>query len=276
MPFPQPFGQRYSKPGIDSTTLTYENEFLWGPYEAQYKSGYVISGTARDAGNTDYETILRPGLLLGKIRNTNLPSTATTTTTTFNPSSIYEELKEWDPTASDGSQYIWGVLKEAISVQSNGTNTDRLAGPIVVGGGLLAKRLIIPGETTPGIVGKSLEFVVRNQLANRFMLDDGFFLPGPNYEMQAIAGGDLLLTGYESHTWFVNEGGTLAVQLPVTPYAGLSYKFTSVDNANDNSDNITLNGDTDIVVPGNIAADTLVISAATNTVTGNGSEWIVT
>ena len=48
MSFNQSFTGRNKIPGITTAVETFENEFVYGPYEAQYISGIVIDASARD------------------------------------------------------------------------------------------------------------------------------------------------------------------------------------------------------------------------------------
>jgi len=87
--FPQFHGGMVA-PGIQSTLETPENQFWFGRYEQLTLLNGRIVSTAADAGNT-VTTVLRQGLLLGKITTSG-------------------KLKEWNPTGTDGSQYIYGIL----------------------------------------------------------------------------------------------------------------------------------------------------------------------
>ena len=140
-------------PGV--TTLDYSLQWAgqFGRPEAYWPWGDKrISGAARDAGNTP-TTVLRGGLLMGVITATSM-------------------WKEWSPTATDGSQWIRGVLMKAVDTQRNGANQNRLVGSIAQFGDFKCAQLLIPGETTYGIVGKDNEFLVRDGVIGQFRLDD--------------------------------------------------------------------------------------------------------
>jgi len=146
------WGGQFGIPTMSTTLEGVENQPWFGKWEQQAWFPGAISGAARDAGNT-VTTVLRPGLILGRVLATGL-------------------LKEWDITATDGSDRIFGVLGAPIRVtDSSGTNLDRYVGFVQVAGTVYSDRLIIPGESTEGIVGKSLEFEVEAQMTGRFVLD---------------------------------------------------------------------------------------------------------
>jgi len=91
----------FGKPGAGAISRNTVAELLWGGDNAKglalFQSA-VISGTARDDGNTP-TTVLRPGLILGIITSSG-------------------EYAEWDPDATDGTQNIAGVLAEELKVLS--------------------------------------------------------------------------------------------------------------------------------------------------------------
>jgi len=254
------YGGRDRVPGISAAVETFENEFLWGPYEAQYISGLTIDGTTRDTGNTSYTHILRAGLMLGQ-------QTAS------------KKLFVWDPTAQDGTEYIWGILKESRSMLSMNVSTDRLTGLIVVGGGLLSNRLIIPGTTAPGIAGNALEYLVREQLRMRFMLNDSYMFARPDFQIHTVTAAEqtagITLTLADSHRAYhwddAGGGDDVVITLPATPYKGLVYKFVSTTTG----DVITItSGTANIRLPGAANATTLACSGSIHIVRGDGSLWI--
>src|SRR5574343_1588493 len=102
-------------PGVGADRSVTESVILWGAEHARngvlWQSA-VLSGAARDAGNSP-TTVLRPGLILGKVTSTG-------------------ELEEWDADASDGTENIWGVLDTEIRAQDfDATDADRVFRVIV-------------------------------------------------------------------------------------------------------------------------------------------------
>lgn len=199
----------YMLPGQTAELTTFENVFYVDRYEKLIWESIVLSGAARDSGNTGNTTILRTGLLMGKITATG-------------------KIVEWTPTATDGSQYILGILAMNHLAQRMGTNQDRWIGHLVVGGCVKASRLIIPGSTTMGISGNANEHIIRAQMAPRFQFDDNWF--GNNFggwrDVAAVTA-DRTVTEAENNTLFTTRGaaGTVIFTLPVTPEKGLRYGF---------------------------------------------------
>ena len=109
-------------PGLTTSRETYEAEFRWGSQYQGVFANAVISGAARDSGNSPtYE--LRPGLLLGQVLSTG-------------------KYKEYSPTSTDGSEVAAGVLIEGLRTQSfEGTDSDRFYA-ILVGGPVQASKII--------------------------------------------------------------------------------------------------------------------------------------
>lgn len=143
----------YMTPGVTSLDNSIEWAGTFGRPEAYWPWGDKrISGAARDAGHST-TTILRPGLLMGVITATKM-------------------WKEWNPAGTDGSQWIRGVLMNAVNTQRAGANQNRLVGRVAQFGDFKGAQLLIPGESTYGIVGKDSEFLVRDGLIGQFRLDD--------------------------------------------------------------------------------------------------------
>lgn len=260
MAFQQVYGGRHRKPGISSTVETFENEFLWGTYPSQQISGLAIDGSTRDTGNTGYTHILRPGILLGQNSST-------------------KKLFVWNPSAIDGTEYIWGVLAgNGLSMLSNNANTDRFDGLIVVGGGLLSNRLIIPGTTAVGIVGNALEYVARQQLRANFMLNDSYMFGRPDWTIHTVSAAEqsagITLLHSDSHREYHNSGGTLTATLPATPYKGVRYRFYAQTPT---TDEITVaSGSSNILVPGDLSsASSLSVDGDFLELEGDGSNWVV-
>ena len=243
------------RPGISQVVETFENEFLWGHYESQQFTGLLISQDARDMGNTDRTEILRQGLLLGLVESTQM-------------------LKEWDPTATDGSECVWGILNQTVSLRSLVGTQDRLNGYVVYSGGLLADRVIIPGNTQLGIKGDPLEFQVRAALRANFKLNDSYYKSRPNGFFQNLTAAELaagvIQVGLEqSHRTFsaVNNGTML---LPATPVSGVEYEFYA-----EGATLTITSGTPNIRVPGEALAAAYAVTDAVVTICGTGTEWLV-
>ena len=206
------FANEYSVPGMTAQYTTITSDILWGRAELQIYESVLLSGAARDAGNTP-TTLLRPGLLLGQV-------TAT------------KKWKEWNPTGTDGSEFIAGVLLTDISAQLLATNEDRFMGFVLKRGMVKASKLIVPGAASATIVGAALEYVIRNALAKNFLLDDKPQWPMGGYRKIRVVTDDTTVTAADHLTLFIaNKAGTVTFTLP-TMLEGLEFEFTSLtDNA---------------------------------------------
>lgn len=200
----------YSIPGMNTVLEGVENQPWFGEIHQQIWLPDTISGAARDAGNT-VTTLLRTGLLLGKITATNL-------------------LKEWNPTGTDGSQDIYGVLGGMLHAQQAGVDQQRYAGFVMVGGNLYSDRIIIPGNATEGIVADALEFAVIAQLRRRFLFDRHMTqLQSPLVGNRLVAKtADFTMTSADNGRHFTNVGaaGTIVPTLP-TAVRGLELMFSA-------------------------------------------------
>lgn len=193
----------YMPPGVTAVDNTLQWAGQFGRPESLWLYGDKrISGAARDAGHST-TTILRGGLLMGVITATKL-------------------WKEWSPTAVDGSQWIRGVLMSAVNTQRNGANQNRLTGRIAQFGDFKCAQLLIPGESTYGIIGKDNEFLVRDGVIGQFRLDDF----QANQIRTVILTGDTTLD-YTYHGATVSNlgaAGSVAITLP-TPRPGFRLNF---------------------------------------------------
>lgn len=252
----------HQTPGQIAAIETFENEFKWGNLAPMYHQGMVVSGAARDAGNSADTTILRPGLLLGLINSS-------------------QKLVQWSSTATDGSQYIYGVLMTSLKMQRNGSNQDRFSGPIMMGGGLKAARVLVPGQASVGLSGQALEYLIRAQLGNRFMFDDKPWPMSINgYAHVAAKTADYTVTTLDNNTLFTNKGaaGAVIFTLPATALLGLRYGFYV---AADQSLTVTAGTADTLIVFNDAAADSVGFATAGDKVggylevIGDGALWMV-
>jgi len=230
-------------PGMHDERFTDEATLLWGRWDQVERFQVVIDESAVDAGNTNNTTQLRIGLALGRVSATGL-------------------FKQWNPYAVDGTQYLAGFLMDAIDLSwITGTTTKRLHAAIVKGN-VKADQVLIPGETTRGIAGKTYEFLLREQSKGRFLYDDDLdaLVNWKVREVPFTSGADsLTVTTAMNRTHFTNRGadeaGTLVLPPPVP---GLEFKVTCIA-----AENITLGAAAnDQFLPG--TANTHVLAAATH------------
>lgn len=126
-------------PGMTTARETYENEFRWGSQFQGVIANALISGAARDSGNTPtYE--LRPGLLLGQILATGL-------------------YTNYSATASDGSEVASAILMEGFRMQDFDSNNKNVFYGVLVGGPVQASKVI------------NLDLMARQQM-DKFTFDD--------------------------------------------------------------------------------------------------------
>lgn len=232
----------WGTPGVGAERAVTESELLWGADHARnatlWKSG-VISGAARDAGNSP-TTVLRPGLILGKLDSGN-------------------EFEEWDADASDGSQYIAGILDTEMRAQDfDATNQDRVFRVLVARGPVKARKLLIEGAA---FVGHSHEYLARRQLAYAgFVLDDdpfGYKAGRPRFA--TVTGTSDTLTADEngSHL-FYNNAAAVAVTLPALK-PGLEFNIMRV--ADEELVVSSAAGD-DIIIGNDLSADSVTVTTA--------------
>lgn len=235
-------------PGTAQIQLTPDDRF-----NIFAKGQTTIAATAEDAGNTDggsptpvaIPKSLRAGLLLGKNATTN-------------------QWAQWNPAATDGTQFLKGVLGEPYHLETLGRNVPLAAKRIYLGGRIDPNQLIIPGESSRGIVGKALEWVVVEAFKDRFFLgeNDRYFrafgghvsvLPATSYTVKEE----------ETGSTFINEGATGAIT-PTLPAIkrGLKYRFIRTV-----AQTITVTGAANsIVVPAGTTATTVVLDGTNDAV----------
>lgn len=110
-------GSYGNMPGVDTAYSTYEQSFGWGPYpRVVYILPKQIDANAIDARFTGTTWRLAPGLVMGMVASTG-------------------KFKQYDPTATDGTQIAAGILMESYRMQDvfSGANVDKQAGMMVAG-----------------------------------------------------------------------------------------------------------------------------------------------
>lgn len=262
-----------SLPGISPAALTAFTSQLWWGQDPRphYFTAAQVSSTAVDAGNSPTST-LRAGLLMG-IENTN------------------NRWKEWNPTGTDGSEVIRGVLCWSVSTLNiNSTAEHKYIGWVATWGNFQSRRLIIPGGANPSIIGDQWEYLIRRQMRQMFKLDDQYLSPAlqPG-DVKRIVTGDLNVTYAMNGYQFITTGAAGAVNftLPANPYQGLIYEF--IGGANQNITVTAATGDT-ITTVNDLQADSVAASTASQLIgsrirleglnSGNGTaangRWLAT
>jgi hypothetical protein len=251
-------------PGMGATVneVVANSGLTWGRNTLMQFLPVQIDGSARDAGNTNFTTTLRPGLLLGKIYATG-------------------KYKQWDPAAIDGSQYAQCILLHAQQMTFAGTNADRFTGLCMFGGGIRASGIQLPALTARGINGTTEEYNVRAQLTPHFQLDDDPIgaLSGRFNAVMIIAATATLSEVHNGSTVVVRGAtGAVTLTLPATPLKGLRYRIVNASAQN----LILVAGTADtMVVYNDLTADSVALQTTSELiggsfeVVGDGTGWIV-
>ena len=200
-------------PGITTARETYENEFRWGSQYQGVIAGALISGAARDTGNTPtYE--LRPGLLLGQILATGL-------------------YTNYSPTATDGSEVASAVLMEGFRVRDFDDNNKNVFYGVLVGGPVQASKIL------------NLDNQARQQM-DKFMFDDIGLLQGNHWfpwKRFQNKTANYTIVASDNLSMFDNAGasGTVVLTLPaiangymfgLRAEAAQVFRFTSAEGGN--------------------------------------------
>jgi hypothetical protein len=149
----------YLQPGQMNPVETVEQDLtsvVWNnPWLQVIGSQRLFDGAARDAGNTGYTDVLRPGLLLTK--------------------TAAGKFIQWGAVVDVDTDKIEGILLSTLAMQREGTNADRWYGYVLLGGYAKVNGIIVPGQTSAGIVGHAKETRIRTLLKNAIKLDDDPF-----------------------------------------------------------------------------------------------------
>lgn len=245
-------------PGIASTLESVESNAFWGPRSHLLLMPRLIDSATTDAGHSARTTLLRGGLLLGEV-------TAT------------KRLKAWSPTATDGTQRLFGVLPHTLDMLADGTAVHRQM-HVVVRGNLKASGLIVPGEASAGLDGTEFELRARQQLSGRFVLDDepafGNVMGGGGWVPRRLVAGDLTagaitLTEADSGTWFIlGTAAATTFHLPAIT-ADERYGFrVRITNAQDQNLIIDTVAGGQLIVFNDIAANSVALQTAGDLIGG--------
>lgn len=236
----------WATPGIGADRTVAESEILWGADQARNAAlwqSVVISGAARDAGNTP-TTVLRPGLLLGKVTSSG-------------------EMKEWNPDGTDGSEWLLGVLDTELRAQDfDATDQDRVFRMLVGRAPLKARKLLIEGTALPGDTD---EYLARRMLAKAgFVLDDDTanHKAGINQRLVRVtAAGAYAITASQNGSLIVfSNVAAVAPTLP-TILPGLSFDILREGD----EEIVVASAEGDNLIVGNdLAADSITFTTAGN------------
>lgn len=234
----------FAKPGQGAAVFDTPREIVSQGFDSSqfvFDSGIIV-GTARDAGNS-VTTVLRPGLLLGKVTSTG-------------------KYIQWDATATDGSQYFAGILwKELRATDFDANNTDRDFTILVGRGVLQASKLLVKGVA---LTSATDEYLARRMLrAADFVLDDdplGYKAGNTNlsfrHELQTGTSHSPSASADNGKTFYYSSASAVAVTLP-TLVPGL--EFTFVRTADEELVVASAAGD-DMVVGNDLSADSVTFT----------------
>lgn len=188
-----------SAPGFSAVVESFASHFMFGPQEQALVVPCWISGAARDAGNTP-TSVLRRGLVLGQIAATGL-------------------LKEYSPTATDGSDQVHSVLMvEVRTVDLDAANRNAWIWGLGAGN-VKAGQLI------------GLDEYARAMMATRYRFDDRNY-SGNTYGWRgpfAKATSYTVVNGTDNNSHFTTRGaaGAVTFTLPTTLTKGQKWRFTN-------------------------------------------------
>lgn len=242
-----PLGSQFMvPPGFTAAQETIENQFWFQHYLQNRRLPAIVDGSARDAGNTSNTKLLRQGLAMGG----PIESGGDT-----------YKIKEWDLTATDGSQFFLGFLLYNLTMYDQlAADQDRYC-DILVGGSVYSDYVIVPGNTATGISGNNGNALVA-MAQERFLFDKHVKHKYPAIALPPVTLGTspITLTAADSGRIFTNSGasGSKTVIVP-DPLPGLTFTFHDVAGQDIIIDPALADC---IVSPGNLLADTLEVDGA--------------
>ena len=250
------FERHFTIPGIDTLDQTTENKIWWSRFEQVFFLPALIDGATRDTNNTPTTTV-RGGIAMGKVTTGG-------------------KLKQWSPTATDGTQLLFGFLAFDQNMQVQAVDKDRLVGWVMVGGPVKHEKVFKAGADP----GDDLDDIMRAQMQGRFIFDDepignthgGWFQIFPKTTSYTVLATD-------NNALFTNKGaaGDIEFTLPAPTY-GLRYGFFVVA---DFGVKVTSGTADTMVVFNDASADSVDITTAGQQigsfleVVSDGTQWLV-
>lgn len=217
--FPIGFGG-FGLPGVTTSITSDENNPWFGREVQNIYSHGVLDGDSVDAGNTVNTSVLRAGMALGRIASNG-------------------QLAPWSPTATNGTQYLYGYLGLPIDCNPTGAGTpaNRAIGLVLVGGQVDPTKILVAGEADYDITDDNeLLWVLMAQSNNRFMYANYFDFPARSAGVQSYDAidttGAATLTAADTHKNFLMDyAGAMAVTVPA-PLPGLQFTFYNMVDQN--------------------------------------------
>lgn len=225
-------------PGFSEAAVTTERWALWGTTTWYLLKSIHIVSTAADAGNTP-TTELRHGLLMGEV-------------------TASKKHKEYNPTGTDGSQFVDGFLwVPRKMIDTDGNATDR-SGQLCVAGPVKAGQLLLLDEQA------------RRQMHGRFIFDDRLFgSPGGFLATMVKTANYNVSYPADNNVHFTTRGaaGAVTFTLPALAAAnkGVRNRFT-----NEADQNMTITAPAGkLVTFNNLAATSVALSTAGQKIGGS-------
>lgn len=247
-------------PGMRTPIVEATAELIWKNGYLVFADDFIISSAASDAGNTGYTTTLRAGLLMGKVTSTG-------------------EIKEWNPTGTDGSQNIIGILGRTVSTALLGSTADKWHYPTLVRGPILDNQIVVPGATDRGISSSAYLYEIKRQLleSGLFIFESDPAFSVARWPFRQTKTADYTVTTDDHRTVFDNTGdaGAITFTLPATPLMGLRFAFHCVVDQT-----MTITAEANEMISFNdVASTSIAFSTAGNKVgayvevVGDGTSW---
>jgi hypothetical protein len=137
---------------IDNAGILYGG---MGRYTPIYLGYAVVSGAARDAGNTPTD-VLRVGCIMGIITASG-------------------KWAQFTSGAGDGTQYARGILMSlGLSTQVDGANADKFLATILVGGVVNPEALCLASTAGYGLARSGVGLAVRKHFKYSITMSDDF------------------------------------------------------------------------------------------------------
>ncbi len=227
------YGFSNGDPGWTASLETAERNIYWGsdPTKKVEQQTVTLAAATVDSTNTP-TTLLRPGLILGKIAATGF-------------------FTHYSPTATDGSQQAIAILREEINMFDPGTSAvaTRVVSAVISGP--------VKASACPNI-----DNIARKQLTAGGILWDDDRLTGADVlyaKAEVSKAADYTVLATDDGTMFI---ATAAVNFTLPALArGLSFTFFQDADANMV---ITSAAGNDIIADGDLAASTLTFSTASH------------
>lgn len=140
-----------STPGVAASLFSQTNQFIWGGSRAEVLEwDAVIDSAAEDAGSNNTK-VLRAGLAMGKVTASG-------------------KLRQWDPAAADGTEDLFGFLKEESPLIDRFGRAQDGWCPVVVKAPVKAAEILVLGVKFSGSGNDTAGN--RTDIRVRFFLDD--------------------------------------------------------------------------------------------------------